>query len=204
MRRWIILGMLVVCSGIWAQEGSLPPEVRARMEAWRKWREEHKYTFQLLGLVGGLMQLEQEGKPLSAKQAKQVLAILQPLTKKQKLTQEEARKAQFALQKVLTAAQLNTISRMRAEARRRRGEGSGRPRNGFMGGGAPGGGAGGNHQSPGGRERQSGARFMQMDPAKLKNFNPFYFSGKPETPMMERYRSRMKKFMTELGKKAKA
>lgn len=183
-----------------AQPPNMTPEMRKRMEAWTKFRDQHKNTQQLSGLVRGMSRLQEEGKPLDAKQSKAAVAILEPLSKKPKLTQDEARKAQMALQKTLTAAQLNTISRARTQDRQRMGGGGGNS-GGARPNGAPGG-AGGNNR-PGGGGGGQGRGMMDLDPAKLKDYNPFYTGAKPAAPFLERGQNEFKQFLAELKKKAK-
>ncbi|NUL82572.1 MAG: hypothetical protein HUU60_07620 [Armatimonadetes bacterium] len=183
-----------------AQPPNMTPEMRKRMEAWTKFRDQHKNTQQLSGLVRGMARLQEEGKPLDAKQSKAVVAILEPLSKKPKLTQDDARKTQMALQKTLTAAQLNTISRARTQDRQRMGGGGG---NSGGGGARPNGAPGGGNNRPGGAGGGQGRGMMDLDPAKLKDYNPFYTGAKPAASFLERGQNEFKQFLAELKKKAK-
>lgn len=213
MKIWSMIGMACafacMATDLWAQppgggQGgfNITPEMRARMEAWRKWRDQHKYTFQLTGFVNAMAQLDKEGKPLNADQKKKVLAVIKPLTTKTKLTQDDARNALRDLKKPLTTAQLNIISRISSQQQQRRGMGGG---SGGGGGGRPGGGFGGGGGQGTGQNGQrnpqdAARRFMEMDPAKMKDYNPFNTTKKPDNPMTERFQTQLKQFMAKLSK----
>ncbi len=170
-------------------------------EKFVQFQETHKYTFQLMGLVGNIMRMERDGKtPLTAQQAKELLAVLQPLRKQEKLTQDDAKAAIRDVQRVLTEAQRNAIAAMpeRDGGRRATGGGGGAGNGGGMrggpppGGGAPppGGPGGGPGGAPGGRggaggDGARGARPM-MDPTTMQNFNPFYKPDGEDTGRMSR------------------
>lgn len=136
-------------------------------EQMTKFREEHKYTFQLTRLVGNIGRMEQEGQnKLTAAQAKAMLGILQPLRKQPKLNQDDAKEVIRSLQAVLTMDQRTEINKMpeRRSGGGNRGGGAGGP--GGQGGGAPRGQGGQNGGRPGGQR-------PQLDPAAMKDFNPF-------------------------------
>lgn len=152
-------------------------------------------------MVTNIGRLEQDGKqPLSGDQAKQLLAILQPLRAKDKLTQDEAKDTFFAVQKVLTMEQRTAIDALPVLRR-----GGGRPGGPGVGGfgGAPG--AGGSAGMGGGRPGAGpggagGGQRRQFDPEAMKDFNPF----NPANPMGgQRSAGRMAKFFTDLEAKAK-
>lgn len=144
-----------------AQESGFNPS------AFAKFREQHKYTFQLLTTTTrGFTECERsQGSRIKPDQAKRVLALLTPLSKQPKLTQDDAKAAIQKLQRVFDAKQLTAVDKAIKMAAQTR-----------VGGGAPGGGApaGG---APGGAPRPA------FDPAKAKNFNPF--NPQPGTPRYE-------------------
>jgi len=147
----------------------MTPEMQKRMEEFRKWREAHRYTFQLTSTLRGLEVLDRDAKTkLTPAQAKKILAVLQPLRNEPKLTQDKAKNALKQIKAVLTVNQLNALARYEADRRNRRGGPGGggmgmRP--GGMGG--PGGAPGARPGGPG------GARPQMPNPSQMKDFNPF-------------------------------
>lgn len=189
----------------------MTPEMRQRMEAFRKWREQHKYTFQLTSTLRAVDQgLDQNPKTkLTAAQAKKILAVLQPLRNKSKMTQDEAKDALKKIKAALTVDQLNALARYEQERRNRRG-GPG----GFGGGGmgmrpgGPGGPGGpGAPGAPGARPGGPGGpgggpgQFRMPDPAQMKDFNPF--KPNPQAgPFGQRGAEYWKTFFTKLQQRA--
>ncbi len=150
----------------------MTPEMQRRMEEFRKWREAHKYTFQLTSTLRGLEMLDRDAKTkLTPAQAKKILAVLQPLRNKPKMTQDDAKNALKQIKAALTVNQLNALARFEAERRNRRGGPGGgmgmRP--GGMGG-PPGGAPGARPGAPGG---PGGARPQMPNLSQMKDFNPF-------------------------------
>jgi len=120
----------------------MTPEMQRQIEAWRKWREAHRYTFQLTNTLRALIEIDKDPKTkLTPAQAKKILAVLQPYRNKPKMTQDDAKNALKGIKAALNVNQLNAIARIEAERRNRRGG----PGGGGMGmrpggpGGAPGG-----------------------------------------------------------------
>jgi hypothetical protein len=162
-----------------------PPQMAAQ---WQKFREEHKYHFQLRETFLKLGELEKKGGPtaLTKDQAKKLLEIFQPLTKKEKLTADEAKEALRKVKAVLKPDQLNALQRIQLPRFGRPGAGPGGP-------GGPSGGPGG------------GPRF---DPSQMRNFNPLSLVVKvdPNSPAAEwakRRAERIKEVLSLLEKKAK-
>jgi hypothetical protein len=162
-----------------AQQGGGPP---GGASAFAKFRDQHKYTFQLSTMATrGLMEVERSANTkLKPAQAKQVLAALSPLRKQPKLTQDQAKAAIQKLQKALDARQMSAMDRAIQQSQRRM-AGGGRPGGGGpgFGGGGPGGPGGG---GPGGGPRAGGPGGPGgggpggrggFDPNRMKNFNPF-------------------------------
>jgi len=151
--------------------GSNPGDFRERMT---QFREQHKFTRQLTMLASNIGRLERDGQhKLTAKQAQQLLAVLQPLRAQPKLTQDEAKETTRALQQVLTMDQRTEIGKMpeqRFDGGNRGAGGSGGAGSaGAPGMGGPGGSGGGAPRGQGG-SRGDRPRF---DPAAMKDFNPF-------------------------------
>lgn len=150
-----------------------PPGGGFNFSAFQKWRDQHKYTFQLRTMVtGGIAECERsKSTQVKPPQAKQILSILTPLTKKPKLKQEEAKAAIQQVQRVFDARQLAAVDRAVQASTRRRGGG---PGGGGPGGGAPGGGPGAGGPG-GGRPGGGGPGGGRggFDPARMQNFNPF-------------------------------
>jgi hypothetical protein len=152
--------------------------------AMQKWRDQHKYTFQLQTTVTrGIQEMERsKGTELKPAQAKQLLAVLTPYRKQPKMTQDQAKAGIQKIQRILDQKQLTAVDRAIKASERRRGGGPGGP-GGAPGGGAPGGGGpgapggvrpggpGGPGGSPGGPGGRAGGR--GFDPARMQNFNPF-------------------------------
>jgi len=137
--------------------------------AFTKFRDQHKYTFQLRTMVtSGMMECERSpATKIKPAQAKQFLTVLKPLRTQPKLTQDQAKAAIQKVQRIYEAKQLAAVDKAIQQSRNRRGGGGGSPGG---GGGAPGaGGRPGGGGPPGG---STGAR-APFDPNKLKNFNPF-------------------------------
>jgi hypothetical protein len=160
--------------------------------AFQKWRDQHKYTFQLRTMVtGGIMECERsKSTQIKPAQAKQILGVITPLTKKPKLKQDEAKAAIQSVQKIFDSRQLSAVDKaIQASAARRGGGGpgggGGRPGGGPPGGGGPGGG-GGNRPV--------------FDPAKMQNFNPF--NPEKGTAMYDRNTDRNKKLISFLQARA--
>ncbi|GBC95588.1 hypothetical protein HRbin16_01379 [bacterium HR16] len=158
----------------------MTPEMQRRMEEFRKWREAHKYTFQLTSTLRAIEQIDKDARTkLTPAQAKKILAVLQPYRNKPKMTQDDAKNALKGIKAVLNVNQLNAIARIEAERRNRRGGpggpggGMGMMRPGGQPGGAPGARPGG---APGAGGRPGGG-FRMPNPAQMKDFNPF----KPDT-----------------------
>ena len=174
-----------------------PPQM---MQQFQKFREEHKYHFQLRETFLKLGELEKKGgqTALTKDQAQKLLAIFQPLTKKEKLTADEAKEVLKKVKGILRADQLNALQRIQLPRMRRPGGGPGGP------GGAPSGPGGAGPGGPGGPG--GGPRF---DPSQLRNFNPLSLVTKvdPNSPMAEfakRRAERIREVLSLLDKKAKS
>jgi hypothetical protein len=179
-----------------------PPQMAAQ---WQKFREEHKYHFQLRETFLKLGELEKKGGPtaLTKDQAKKLLEIFQPLTKKEKLTADEAKEALRKVKAVLKPDQLNALQRIQLPRFGRPGGGPGGP----GGQGGPGGGFGAGPGGPGGPNGGPGGG-PRFDPSQMRNFNPLSLVVKvdPNSPAAEwakRRAERIKEVLSLLEKKAK-
>ena len=144
-------------------------------------REKYKYTFQLMGMARHINEINKDPKyALSPDQAKRVLAVLQPLRSKPRLTQDESKQALKDLKKVFTLNQLNAMARIKP-----------RPRTG--------------QRPPTGEGRPGGDRPMRphRDPNAMKDFNPFYAKADPKDESAVRSAKRWNEFFTGLQGKAK-
>jgi len=150
--------------------------------AFAKFREQHKYTFQLLTTTSrGFTECERsQSSRIKPDQAKKILGLLAPLRKQPTLTQDDAKTTIQKLQRVLDTKQLTAVDKAIKDSAMRRAGGGGAP-GGAPGGGAPGGGAPGGGAPGGGAGRPGGT--STFDPAKAKNFNPF--NPQPGTPRYE-------------------
>lgn len=191
MLRWSIFSVTVAFLAM-AAIAQPPPQIPAQ---WQKFREEHKYHFQLRETFFKLGELEKKGgsTALTKAQAKKLLAIFQPLTKKEKLTADEAKEALRKIKSVLRPDQLNALQRIQLPR-------LGRPGGGPGGQGRPGGGFGAGPQRPGGGP--------PVDLSQMRNFNPLSLVVKvdPKSPAAEwakRRAERIKEVLSLLEKKGK-
>ncbi|GEM_PF-569151 len=162
-------------------------------------------TASLIGL------LERDEKhALTPAQAKLVLKILTPLRSKPKLSNEEAAAVADRLNKVLTSAQHEALAEMRAGSRTgQRPDGQRQvPPSGMVGqrppqGTPPPGQDGVRREgSPSGT---SGERRVVRNSSaeQMKDYNPFYTEGSPDSEMLRTRARHMEAFFAALEKKAK-
>jgi hypothetical protein len=145
-----------------AQSGMLQ-----RMQRMSQFRDEHKFTFQLLRITNGVRRLDTPPAPaLSAAQARAILATLQPLRTRLTLSQDEAKSAVLAIQRTLTVEQRTVIAQ----------QGERRRQSGMM----PGRGAGGSGGSGG--PRSASGQPPAFDPEAMKDFNPLASEGATPSP----------------------
>lgn len=150
-------------------------------------QKEHKYTAQLMKIIMNIGNLEESGKaPLSKAQAQKILAIIEPLRKKDALSELDARDAVVKLQEVLTDEQKAAINSMPE----RGGSGPMSPQNGMPGGAPP------MNPGPG---RQFGPPRGAMNPPK--GFNPL--NPPAEGPDGESHPDRISEIIEKLSAKSK-
>lgn len=158
-----------------------------------QFREEHKFTFQLMQMVRHIGDIDRDPKhTLTPAQAKKVGAVLKPLRSQPKLTQDQAKQALKSLKVIFTVDQLNAMAKIKSPQRFGGGQ---RPGGGFSG--APGG-----QGRPGGPGGQNGNR-PRMDPARMKNFNPFYAKADKSDQFAADRAKRWNDFFSRLDAKAK-
>lgn len=146
-----------------------------------QFRERHKYTFQLMSMVRNISEIDKDPKyTLTQAQAKQVLAVLEPLRSKPKLTQDQAKETLKALKKVFTVNQLNAMARIKPPRRI--------PDGGRLG------------DSSAGSRQTDRPRFNQD---AMKDFNPFYSKVKAGDEFAARRVKRWNEFFAALQNKAK-
>ncbi|MDO8585538.1 MAG: hypothetical protein Q7T82_00710 [Armatimonadota bacterium] len=182
---------LVAVSVVLALALAAPAFAQGQGGQFGQFREQHKFTFQLMQMVRHIGEIDKAPKyALSPGQAQQVLAVLKPLRGKPKLTQDQAKQALKDLKRVFTVVQLNAMARIKPAPRR------GGPGFGAGGAGGPGssGGPGGNMGS---RPR------TRMDPNAMKNFNPFYRNPKATDEWSARRAQRWDRFFSGLERKSK-
>lgn len=149
----------------------------------QQFREEHKYTFQLMQMVHHIQMINQDPKhTLTPAQAKSVLAVIKPLSTKPKMTQDQAKQALKSLKRIFNVSQLNAMAKIKVPQRRMSSGGFSGP-----------GGAGG--------QRPQGNR-PRMDLSAMKNFNPFYAKASKNDQMTAARQKRQAQFISDLAKKA--
>lgn len=190
---WIVMALLVACVGIYGLTGCANQSAQSNSGAnarsgggqqgggsakFSQFRDEHKYTFMLMKLARNLARMEKEQQtPLTQAQAKTILQVLTPLRSKTSLSQDEAKATIRQIKPLLTERQLTEIGKMKSARQPGSGAASGGQDAGSAGGSAGGG------QGRGGQSGQAGQR-PRMDPAQMKNFNPF--NPPAGSPMAER------------------
>jgi len=163
---------------------------------WSQMREKYKYTSQLMQMTQHIAIIDRDSKyTLTKAQAKKVLGVLQPLRKKPKLTQDEAKATLKKLKPIFTVKQLNAMAKIKPPSRGPRTGGGYSGGQGGPGGGPPGGGP------PGGG--QPGANRPSFDPNAMKDFNPFCSKVKADDEFAARRARRWNQFFTAMDNKAK-
>lgn len=163
--------------------GQITPEMRNRMQAWRKWRDSHKNISALQQTLGGLAAMEQDPRTrLTKPQAKKVVGILKAWRNKPVMTDAQALQVNKQLTASLSIAQLKKIATARAGGR------GGQRR------GGPGGGGGGQARAGGGQGRQGGGRMDANRFPAPRDYNPL----NPSTLPFERMRGRAKQSLDSL------
>lgn len=194
---------------------NLPPAARAKMDAWRKFNENHKNYRQLGQTMRAIGEMDKDPKTKVTKdQAKKIMAAVQPWSSKPTMTDDQA----LAVNKKITAAlNLTQIKKMATLAQQQPrwggGGGGGRPGGGGGfggpgGGGPPGGGGGFGGGRPGGGGPGGGGAGGGrggFDPASMpdpKEYNPLNPATYPSGRMGERQKQRFTEFMTMLKTRA--
>lgn len=194
------LAASIAASGI-AQPGAgqMSPQAQAKMQAWRKWNDNHKNIGAVQRTLRGIGELNRDPKTaLTPAQAQKILAALKPWRTKPKMTDEQASKLNKQITAPLTIAQLKKLASMPRRGGGMMGGGRG------PGGGGPGGGGARTGGGPGG----NGPR-RAFDPSRIPNpaeYNPInpatspMAKGNPE--MAKRSKQRMDQLFAGLAARA--
>ena len=151
-----------------------------------QFREEHKYTFQLMQMVRHISEINKDPKyALTSAQAKQTLTVLKPLRSKSKLSQDQAKQALKDLKRVFDVGQLNAMAKIKTKSP--------------FGGNRP----GGVRPGKGGPGGDSARPHMRMDPNTMKNFNPFYMKADSSNPRAAQMSKRWNDFFNALERQSK-
>lgn len=197
LRKLVLVGMALATAAMFAQGPGgmeMTPAMKAKFDAWRKWRDNHKNVSALQRTIGGLDALTKDSKnKFTAAQAKTMLGVITKWKDKKSITDAQAREINSALTKPLTAAQIKIMAREMPQF----GRGPGGP------GGGPGGPGGAPGGQGGGERRGGGMGGRTFDPSKMpspKDYNPL----NPATIPMERMRDRAKTQLSNVVAKLKA
>ena len=169
--------------------------------------ESFRATFGLMRTFQGLGTLEEEGKaPLTAAQAKSILALLEPLRSQKSLTPAGATSTRERLEALLTPAQQGALEEIgqRRPSGGRRNVGAGGPGGPGPTGGGPGGagpaGSAGPFGGAGGRQRPAGGGESRPPGVGMENMNPFNLDS--DNPMAQRMSERIEAVFDALKAKA--
>ncbi len=155
----------------------MPPEMRAKIAAWQKWRDQHKNLSNLQMMLYQVQEVDKDpATKLTKPQAGKMLAILKTWRSKPTMSDDQAKQVSKSIGGMLTDRQLKKMSTVQPPWARRGGGGGG------FGGGRPGGGRPGG--PPGG--------FTFPDPPK-NGYNPL----NPDTLPFERMRPMAKKSLDD-------
>ncbi len=114
----------------------MPPEMQAKLKAWKTWNNAHKPISDLQMMLLKVERLEKEpGAELTKPQANQLLAIIKPWRTKKEMTNDQASAVMKSVSKLLTPTQVAKLATMQ-------GRGGGGDRRGAGGPGMAGGGPG--------------------------------------------------------------
>ncbi len=172
----------------------MPPEMQAKINAWKKWSEAHKGISNLGTLMYQVEQLDKApGFELNKVQSVKVLGIMKPWRTKTDMTDDQAKVVAKSITGLLTDKQVKKLTTIESPFGRRGGGGG-------AGGGRPGGGApGGGGARPGGA---GGGMPKIPDPPK-GGYNPLNPDTLPFEQMRPRAKKSMDDFTAELQAKAK-
>lgn len=170
-------------------QGGPPPEVRAKMDAWRVWYDAHPNVREIETTIRSISYLEETpGAKLVKPQAKAVLAILNAWSKKPVMSDADAKRVNADLLALLSKSQLTALATQPDTGRGFGGFG------GRRGGGGPGGPGG-----AGGRQGGNGGR--SFDAASIpspREINPLNPATIPMERQRERFGERLSKLVSEL------
>ena len=171
----------------------MTPEMKAKMEAWQKYRDNHKNLTQLQTLVMQIRGMEKEDPSLQLNKAQSIkmLAILKDWGPKKELSEDQAKDITKKINGFLSDKQIKKMTTIRT---------------GFGGGGRPGG-PGGAPPSGGGRPGGGApggpGGFKMPDPPK-GSFNPLNPDTLPFEQMRPQAKKSMQEFTASLQKRAQS
>jgi len=199
--RWIlpVLALAAVSPGAFAQGGgpggagfTLPPALKAKFDAWKKWRENHKNIQKLSVTLMAFRELEKDpATKITKDQAKKIVPVFKAWQNKPTMSDDQAKDVNKQLTSPLNDKQLKTLATAP---------------NPFAGGGRPGGGGGAGGARPGG----AGGAGQMPDASKFPDphdYNPLNPETSPFKAMDPKRFSEMKgkynEFITSLEQRAK-
>src|SRR5687767_15931313 len=108
-----LLSLAIVLPAVAQAPPGAPGGGGGGMAQFQKFREQHKYTFQLQRMIRGLGEIDKDpSTKLTSGQAKGLMGVLKPWQAKDKMTQDDAKNVMKATKKLLTTKQLNALSRI--------------------------------------------------------------------------------------------
>ena len=172
---------------------NLPPEMKAKIAALTKWREQNKSIFSLSMTLRGMETINKDPETqLNKQQSAKMLAIVNTWKSKPVMTDDQAKDVQKQVTGMLNDKQLKRLNAPGMNSFG--GTGGGRPGGGMGGGMRPGGSPGGRPGGPGG--------FQIPDPPK-GGFNPLNADTLPFEQMRPAAKKGMEEFTSSLQKQAK-
>ena len=193
--------MAIGSAGVQAQPPgggfNMPPEMKAKIGAWKKWSEEHKNVAALGKTLRGIETINKEPETqLNKQQSAKMLTIVNTWKTKPDMTEDQAKDVQKQITAMLNDKQLKRLNAPGMGGFGGPG-GGGRPGGGFAGGrpGGPGGG-----RPPGGPGGPGGFKFP--DPPK-GSFNPLNADTLPFEQARPMAKKSMADFTASLQKQAK-
>ncbi|GAB4464398.1 MAG: hypothetical protein OHK0029_34290 [Armatimonadaceae bacterium] len=210
----LVAAVVLSVSAVWAQPPGggpggaggggfqMTPEMRAKMDKWRKWRDNHKNFTQLQNTMRAIMEMDKDPKTkLTGAQAKKINGYVTPWTTKPTMTDAQAKELNGQIVKALSVEQVKKMAALAGQQRGGGGFGGGGGRPGGGGPGGPGGGGGGfggGGGRPGGGGAGGGGGRGGFDLSKMpdpKEYNPLNVKTYPETPMTQRGKQRVTDFL---------
>lgn len=199
--RWILpaLALAAVSPAVLAQGGpggagfQLPPAAKAKMDAWKKWRENHKNIQKLSVTLMAFRELEKDpSTKITKDQAKKIVPVFKAWQNKPTMSDDQAKDVNKQLTSPLSDKQLKTLATAP---------------NPFAGGGMRPGGGGGAGGAGGARPAGGGGMpdFSKIpDPHDYNPLNPETSPFKSMNPQrFNEMKGKYHEFITSLEQRAK-